>query len=211
MAEYGTRSFSPAAAVSGLAGILFGVVVGYTVAVQRAAPAALVAAAPAATTAAPAAAAPAATPVLDERELQTWRDILRNDPKNVRAATELANRLYDAGRYSEALPYYEQAFALEPTNINLSTDLATALWYAGRTDAALAQFQTSLAIDPTHPQTLFNLGIVRRDGKGDLKGAVEAWERLVKASPGSPEGQRAVALLEQARQQLATITPTAAR
>ena len=149
--------------------------------------------------------------MLDERELQAWRDILKNDPKNARATIAIANRLYDAGRYADALPYYEQACALEPADVNLSTDLATTLWYAGRTDAALAQFQKSLAIDPTHPQTLFNLGIVRRDGKQDLKGAVEAWERLVKASPRSPEGQRAVALLEQARQQLATLTPTSAR
>jgi cytochrome c-type biogenesis protein CcmH/NrfG len=195
MADYGTRSFSPVAAVGGVAGILFGVLVGYAVAVQRGAPAGPVPVRAATAATAP---APATTPVLDERELQTWRDILKNDPKNVRAATEVANRLYDAGRYADALPYYEQAYALEPADVSLSTDLATTLWYAGR-------------IDPTHPQTLFNLGIVRRDGKQDLKGAVEAWERLVTASPSSPEGQRAVALLEQARQQLATVTPTSAR
>jgi tetratricopeptide (TPR) repeat protein len=53
---------------------------------------------------------------------------------------ELANRLYDAGRYAEAIPYYQQAFTLDSTNVNVSTDLATALYYAGRVDEALAQF-----------------------------------------------------------------------
>ncbi len=210
MADYGTRSFSPVAALGGVGGMLFGLLVGYAVAVQHAAPAAPPAAV-AATSAAAATPAPAATSALDERELQAYRDILAKDPNNVRAATAIANRLYDAGRYADAVPYYEQAWTLAPSDINLSTDLATTLWYAGRTDAALAQFQKSLTIDPAHPQTLFNLGIVRRDGKGDLKGAVDAWERLVKASPGSPEGQRAVALLEQARQQLGTVTPASAR
>lgn len=127
------------------------------------------------------AAAPAA--VANEQELQAYRNVLASDPKNARANTELANRLYDAGRYAEAIPYYQQAFASDARNVNVSTDLATALYYAGRPDEALAQFEKSLAIDPRHGQTLFNLGIVHRDGKHDPKRAIAAWERLLGAVP----------------------------
>jgi len=205
MAGFDSNASSAPALVSGVAGALFGVIVGYVIAVERPQPVAIPA------PVAAAAAAPAGTPVLDERELQTFKDILARDPQNARAAIELGNRLYDAARFADAVPYYQQAFALEPANINVSTDLATALWYTGQADAALAQFERSLAIDGSHPQTLFNLGIVRRDGKQDLQGAVEAWERLQVASPGSPEAQRAGALIDQARQQLAANRPTSSR
>lgn len=205
MAGFGPNTSSVQALVGGVAGALFGVIVGYVIAVERPQPGAIAANVGAA------AAAPAGTPVLDERELRTFKDILAHDPQNSRAAIELANRLYDAGRFAEAVPYYQQAFALEPANIDVSTDLATALWYSGQTDSALAQFERSLAIDGSHPQTLFNLGIVRRDGRQDLPGAVEAWERLRAASPGSPEAQRAGALVEQARQQIAAIPPPSSR
>ena len=114
-------------------------------------------------------------------------------------ATELANKLYDAGRYAEAIPYYQQAFALDAKNVNVSTDLGTALFYAGRTDEALTQFDTSLAIDPSHAQTLFNLGIVRRDGKKDSRGAVEAWERLLNVAPDYPQADRVRTLIAQAK------------
>jgi tetratricopeptide (TPR) repeat protein len=161
----------------GIAGVLFGVIVGYLLGVsQRETGPLPVAATTAAAPAAPAAAA-------NEQELQAYRNVLASDPKNVRANVELANRLYDAGRYAEAIPHYQQAFTGDPTNVNVSTDLATALYYAGRPDEALAQLDRSLAIDPRHGQTLFNVGIVRRDGKHDPKGAIAAWERLLGSVP----------------------------
>ncbi|MBI2221257.1 MAG: tetratricopeptide repeat protein [Acidobacteria bacterium] len=186
------------AIVSGIAGVLFGVIAGYLIATQQGIGAA---ASPATTTATTetTAAASSNAPAINEQELQTYRDILKADPKNVRAATELGNRLYDAGRYSEAIVYYRQAFALEPKNINVSTDLATAIWYTGDADGALAQFEKSLAIDPTHGQTLFNIGIVKSQGKNDYKGASLAWEKLLGANPGYPEGERVRRLLDEAK------------
>lgn len=180
--------------MTGVAGILFGLMAGYILGTGSA---------PQAQAAAPAVSASVPhdhpTTVVNEQELQAYRDILARDPKNVKAAVELANRLYDAGRYADAVPYYRQALAVEPRSANVSTDLATALYYLGRTDDALEQLDASLAIDPTHAQTLFNLGIVRRDGKKDAKGAVEAWQRLLDAHPEYPDAERVKALLAQAR------------
>lgn len=182
------------ALVSGLAGTLFGIIAGYLVATQQAIPGTTVTAAPSAVT------APTATaPAINEQELQAYRDILKNDPKNVRAATELGNRLYDAGRYAEAIVYYEQALALDPKNISVSTDLGTAIWYTGDADRAIGQFEKSLAIDPAHGQTLFNMGIVKSQGKSDYKGAAAAWEQLLASNPGYPEADRVRRLLEEAK------------
>jgi tetratricopeptide (TPR) repeat protein len=113
--------------------------------------------------------------------------VLASDPNNVRASVELANRLYDGGRYAEAIPYYQQALKGDPKNVGVSTDLATALYYAGRADDALAQFDKSLAIDAKHGQTLFNIGIVKRDAKRDPRGAIDVWERLLASVPDYPD------------------------
>jgi tetratricopeptide (TPR) repeat protein len=178
------QTFTPLTAVTGIAGVLFGIIVGYLLGASQAP------AATAATAAAPAAAQAAPAALVNEQELQAYRSILAADPTNLKANVELGNRLYDAGRYSEAIPYYQQAFTSDPKNVSVSTDLATALFYAGRADDALAQFDRSLRIDPKHAQTLFNVGIVRRDGKQDKKGAVEAWTRLLDANPSYPDAAK---------------------
>jgi cytochrome c-type biogenesis protein CcmH/NrfG len=123
------------------------------------------------------------TPLVDESALTAYRDILARDPKNVQAAVNAGNLLYDGHRYAEAIPLYQRAFALNASDINVSTDLGTALWYAGRPDEALVQYDRSLAIAPTHAQTLYNVGIVRADGTHDYPGAVAAWEKLLATSP----------------------------
>jgi cytochrome c-type biogenesis protein CcmH/NrfG len=176
-------SITPLTAVTGIAGVLFGVIVGYLLGVSRTGAGSL----PVAAVQATAAAAPA---VVTEQELQGWRNILATDPKNLRANVELANRLYDAGRYADAIPYYQQAFTLDPKNVSVSTDFATTLYYAGRADEALVQFDRSLAIDPKHGQTLFNLGIVKRDARNDPQGAIAAWERLLMSVPDYPDAAK---------------------
>jgi len=185
MSDRHRDSITPLTAVTGIAGVLFGVIVGYMLGVSRTGAGSL----PVTANNAPAA-APQATAVVTEQELQGWRNILSTDPKNLRANVELANRLYDAGRYGEAIPYYQHAVTLDPKNVSVSTDFATALYYSGRIDDALAQFDRSLAIDPKHGQTLFNIGIVKRDGRNDPKGAIAAWERLLASVPDYPDAPK---------------------
>jgi tetratricopeptide (TPR) repeat protein len=142
------------------------------------------------------------TAVVDEGQLRAYRDILARDPRNVQAAVGAGNLLYDAQRYHEAIGFYQQAFAGNPSDINVSTDLGTALWYAGRPDEALAQYEKSLALNATHGQTLFNVGIVRADGKRDYTGAVAAWETLLKTNPTYPDVLRVQSLISDARQKV---------
>jgi cytochrome c-type biogenesis protein CcmH/NrfG len=151
--------------------------------------------------------APAGT-LVDERQVQALRDIVAKDPRNLQAATQLGNMLYDAGRYAEAVPPYQQAFALDSRNVNLSTDLGTALWYSGRADEALAQYDKSLAIDPAHAQTLFNRGIVFNEGKQNLPQAIQSWERLLQSNPNYPDRAKVEQLIEQTKQKVSS-TPLA--
>jgi len=187
------QGFSALTAVTGVAGVLLGVIVGYIIGTRH--PPDIAALAPASVVA-DAAPPPA---LVTESDLQVYRDMLVRDPKNAKAAEGLANKLYDARRYAEAIPYYRQALESEPRNVNTSTDLATAMYYAGQPDEALAQLQKSLAIDTRHAQTLFNIGIVKRDGKDDPKGAVEAWQRLLDVAPDYPDAARIRTMIANAR------------
>ena len=193
MREYDESPAQYAWIVYTVAALMFGGLAGYIIAVEngRAAPSA------AATT------APPPPPVVDESELRAYREILARDPKNVAAAVKAGNLLYDAQRYLEAIGFYQQAFTLNPNDINVSTDLGTALWYAGRPDEALAQYERSLAINATHAQTLFNVGIVRADGKQDYASAAAAWEKLLQTNPDYPAIARVKTLIADARQKAA--------
>ena len=156
--------------------------------------------APAATTTAtaPVNAAPAAG-MVDEVALKAYRDILARDPKNFQAAVSTGNMFYDAKRYEEAIPFYQQAMAANGRDVNVSTDLGTALWYTGRADAALAQYAVSLTIDPAHAQTLYNMGIVRSDGKKDFAGAAQAWETLLQTNPAYPNASNVRTMIAEAK------------
>lgn len=147
---------------------------------------------------APLNAAPAAG-MVDEVALKAFRDILARDPKNIQAAVSAGNMLYDAKRYEEAIPFYQQAMAANDRDVNVSTDLGTALWYTGRADAALAQYAVSLTIEPQHAQTLFNVGIVRSDGKKDYAGAAQAWETLLQTNPSYPNAANVRTMIAEAK------------
>lgn len=190
MTRNATSPFSAMNAITGLAGILLGIIAGYIIGAGQ-----LQGSAAASTPVAATATADPHVGLVNDAELQAYKDILAADPKNVKAAIQLGNKLYDAARYVEAIPYYQQALALDTRNVNVSTDLATALYYSGRIDDALAQTETSLQIDPKHGQTLFNIGIIRRDGKKDPAGAAAAWERLLEVVPDYPDAAKVRALI----------------
>lgn len=119
-------------------------------------------------------------------DLETLKKAVDAAPNNLTLVTELANKLYDAARYEEAIPYYRRVLTLEPRNVSVSTDLGTALFYTGQPDAAIAQFNQSLQIDPRHAQTLHNLVIVNLQGKKDVNAAKEALDRLKNVDPNNP-------------------------
>jgi tetratricopeptide (TPR) repeat protein len=193
MREYDESPNKYAWIVYAIATMMFGAIAGYIIAIQAGrgpvAPGALQEPATRAASAA----------IVNESELRAYREILARDPKNAQAAVKAGNLLYDAQRYVEAIAFYQQAFALLPRDINVSTDLGTALWYAGRADEALAQYEKSLAIDARHPQTLFNVGIVRADGKRDYRGAVAAWETLLESNPTYVDATKVRSLIADAR------------
>jgi tetratricopeptide (TPR) repeat protein len=180
--------------VYAVSGVFFGLIVGWIIGTQQAQESPRVRTPQA--DAAPAAAPPAdsaapARAVLDETKARALQTVAEKDPKNAVARTELGDLYYDAGRYPDAIRWYQESLALNPKDVNVSTDLGVSYYYNKETDRAIQQLERSLQLDPSHAKTLLNLGVVRAFGKQDLKGATEAWQKLVDVAPQSPEGQQA--------------------
>lgn len=181
--------------VFAIAGMCFGIILGWVIGTEQAAKrsAAVVQMQPAATPQATGqpAAGTRQPPALDEAKVQGLMTIIKSDPKNTGAHVELANAYFDAERFSDAIKWYEESLKLDPKNVDASTDLGVSYYYSSRTDDALKQFDYSLKLNPAHAKTLLNQGIVLAFGKRDLKGATEAWEKVVQLAPNSPEAQAA--------------------
>jgi tetratricopeptide (TPR) repeat protein len=125
---------------------------------------------------------------------------LKTTPDDFNTVVQVANLYYDGRQYPEAVKYYQLAVKSQPTNADLLTDLGTSIWYMGDADGAIAEFQTALKYRPDHPGTLFNLGIVRWQGKLDPQGAVQAWEELLRLNPNYPQKREVQEYIDRAKQ-----------
>lgn len=130
-------------------------------------------------------------------------DAVNKDPKDYESLVKLGDLFYDGKQFPNAIEYYQRALAIHPENPDVRTDMGTAYWYNGDADKAVGELQTSLKYRPGHPQTLFNLGWVRWQGKADPKGAVEAWQQLLKANPDYPQRQQVEQYIAKAKEHAA--------
>lgn len=124
---------------------------------------------------------------------------LQSDPRNSDLLASVGNIYYDAQQYSTAVDYYGRALKTKPSDAAIRTDMGTALWYTGNTDAALLQFDTALSFDPNNPNTLFNRGVVRWQGRQDAGGAVADWKKLLATDPNYPGRSQVEQLIAQAQ------------
>ena len=77
--------------------------------------------------------------------------------------------------------------------------MATAYWYSGNADGAIAEFNKALTYEPNNANTLFNLGIVKWQGKMDVEGAVAVWQKLLDTNPTYEGKEKVQQLIAQAR------------
>ena len=127
-------------------------------------------------------------------------EAVNKDPNDFVSLVKLGDIYYDGQQYPSAIQYYEKALAIHPDNPDVRTDMGTAYWYTGNADKAIAEMETSLKYQAGHPQSLFNLGWVRWQGKGDAKGAVDAWEKLLKTNPNYPQKEQVQQYIAKAKE-----------
>ena len=107
---------------------------------------------------------------------------LKSDPNNTALLAQVGAIYHSTHQFKEAVAYYSKAVQLDPKNASLHSKLASSLYRSGDVDGAIAQLNAALHEDPKDANSLFNLGMIRLQGKGDPKGAVAAWQKLLKTN-----------------------------
>jgi cytochrome c-type biogenesis protein CcmH/NrfG len=126
---------------------------------------------------------------------------LEANPRDVSTLTELGNIYFDASQWTTAIGYYTRSLNEAPKNPDVRTDMGIAYFYSGNADRALKEFEQALKDDPRHVQTLYNVGVVKKDGKHDLKGAIEAWEAVLRIDPQYRDRAKLESMLAEAKAQ----------
>jgi cytochrome c-type biogenesis protein CcmH/NrfG len=108
---------------------------------------------------------------------------LKGDPTNSDLLMQVGNIYEATHQFKEAADYYDKALQINPKSVALRTQLASSLYYNGDVDGAISQLQKALQYDPKDANSLFNLGMIKWQGKQDSKGAVAAWQQLLKSNP----------------------------
>ena len=108
---------------------------------------------------------------------------LKSDPNDSAALAQAGAIYHSTHQFKEAAVYYGRAVQIDPGNVALRTKLAASLYRSGDTDGAIAQLNLALNYDPKDANSLFDLGMIRLQGKQDGKGALAAWQQLLKSNP----------------------------
>jgi cytochrome c-type biogenesis protein CcmH/NrfG len=129
-------------------------------------------------------------------QIQTLKEIVKKDPKNLAAWVELGNIYFDTNQPKEAIEAYKQYLAIKPDNPDVRTDMGIMHRKLGEFDRAIEEFRTAAQNDPKHVNSRYNLGLVLLHDKGDMKAAIKAWEDYLKVDPSSEKAQRIRAQIE---------------
>jgi tetratricopeptide (TPR) repeat protein len=129
---------------------------------------------------------------------------LHGNPKDPDTLTSVGNLYYDARQYAVAVDYYSRALQSRSSDASVRTDMATAYWYLGKTDEAILEFDKALAYSPTNPNTLFNLGLVKWQGKHDGAGAIALWKKLLESNPNYAQKDKVLQMLSDVEKQTST-------
>ncbi|HXR14947.1 MAG TPA: tetratricopeptide repeat protein [Terriglobales bacterium] len=116
---------------------------------------------------------------------------LKGDPNNSDLLIQVGNIYKATHQFKEAAGYYDKVLQVNPNNVAIRTEMASCLYYNGDVDGAISQLQQSLHYDPKDANSLFNLGMIKWQGKQDGKGALAAWQALLKSNPQLSEDRKA--------------------
>ncbi len=113
---------------------------------------------------------------------------LKSHPNDSGLLVQVGAIYHSSHQFTEAAGYYDKAVHADPKNVAIRSRPAASLYRIGDADGAIAQLNEALTYDPKDANALFNLGMIKLQGKADGKGALAAWQRLLKSNPQlSPE------------------------
>lgn len=144
----------------------------------------------------PAPAPPARDMIEVTSKIQTLKEIVKKDPKNLPAWVELGNLYFDSHQPKEAIEAYSQYLKVKPDNPDVRTDMGIMYRELKQFDRAIEEFKKAAQSDPKHLNSRYNIGIVLLHDKQDINGAIKAWEEYLKVDLNSERAQRIRAQIE---------------
>jgi cytochrome c-type biogenesis protein CcmH/NrfG len=117
---------------------------------------------------------------------------LKSDPNNSVLLAQVAAVYSSLHQFTQGIAYYNRAVKADPGNAVYHNKLAIDLYSNGDADGAIAQLNQALDHDPSNADALFNLGMIKLQAKNDGKGAVAAWQQLLKSNPKLSADRKAI-------------------
>ena len=124
-----------------------------------------------------------------------WNDILAKNPGCWAAQNNLANLLFQDGRYDQALVHVKRSLEINPSNAEAECNFGNCLYQKGSTAEAVTHYQRALALEPNSVDAANNLGCALLK-LGRVPEAIEQFQRALQINPNF---ERAQANLAQAQ------------
>ncbi len=126
---------------------------------------------------------------------------LQSRPNDVPLLIEIGKTYFYGRQLPLAAEYFERAAKLKPT-AEIYTSAASVYHYEGDDKKAIETLNRALQIDPKFDGALFNLGMIKWQSQGDAKGAIGAWEKLLKTHPNHPKRAEVEMFIAQAKKHM---------
>lgn len=127
--------------------------------------------------------------------VKAYQELLAADPGNDKAQSELGMAYMEKGDLKAAETSLDAAAKSLTATREIFYNLGEVKLAGGKTDEAAAAYKRASEMDASWMKPVVKLGIVAVT-KGDTKGAIALFEKVVAAEPASPEGQQAAAFLK---------------
>jgi cytochrome c-type biogenesis protein CcmH/NrfG len=134
-----------------------------------------------------------------DQQVEPLLEQLRQNPKDSATLTRIATYYLAARQFDESEKYFQKAVDVRPTADAL-TKLGNAQYFGGSSDKAIETFNKALQVDPKFANALYNLGMLKWQVHGDVKGAIACWEKLIKTNPNHPQRAQVEKMIARAKE-----------
>jgi cytochrome c-type biogenesis protein CcmH/NrfG len=131
---------------------------------------------------------------MSDKQAAPLLDKLKSNPNDGSLLVQVGAIYHTTHRFKEAADYYGRALETDPKNVAIRTKLASSLYRNGDIEGSIEQLNRALTYDSKDANVLFDLGMIKLQGKGDPKGALAAWQRLLKMNPQLSPDRKATVL-----------------
>ena len=125
---------------------------------------------------------------------QTYREILRSEPRDAKTALNLGLALKQQDQLEEAVKYLRMATQLQPDFTEASHELGMTLWQQGKSEEAIDKLRCTVSERDRNPKVMFTCGLILKE-KGEVEAAIRAFRRAIEIQPNFPEAHYSLALV----------------